>query len=158
EIRIAFPNFASGRFVAGRQKLDGVPDPAIGQHQWISARRRLRRRSKPVAVQRFVTKDARMLAGERAAARVRAVHARRESDDDKPRCRIAERWHRLAPVRRVIGGHGVEKLRKPRAASTRGVVWGGGAYFWHHQRLAGRVGIRKSCFAVRAAYFPMERS
>ena len=87
-----------------------------------------------------------MVAGERAAARVGAVHPRREPDDDEPRRRIAERRHRLAPVRRVVGRDGVEKLREPRAAPARRIVCGGGAYFWHHRSLGVRDRNQKKLF------------
>ena len=51
-------------------------------------------------MQRLVQQDARVVAGERAAARVGAVHAGREAHDHEARRRPPERRHRLAPVRR----------------------------------------------------------
>ena len=56
-----------------------------------SARARDRRRREAEVVQRLVEQDARVVAGERPAARVGAVHAGREPDDRRARAGVAER-------------------------------------------------------------------
>ena len=59
-----------------------------------------------------------MVARERSSSAVRAVHARRQSNNQETRFAVAERRHRFAVVIRVALVDVVEELREPRAGAA----------------------------------------
>ncbi len=62
-----------------------------------------------------------MIARERAAGAIRAVHSRRQPDDEQARLAVAEWRDRLAVVARVPFSHQIEKGGEARAAPASGV-------------------------------------
>ena len=81
EIAVAVADLGRRRLVVRRQAFHRVGDPAVDEREAVVARGRDRLRREAVRVQRLVQQDSRVVAGERPAARVGAVHARREPDD-----------------------------------------------------------------------------
>src|SRR5271157_3911615 len=53
-----------------------------------------------------------MVAGKRPSRSIRAMHARRETDDEQPRVGITEGRHRLAEVIGLLVMHPIEKSGK----------------------------------------------
>jgi hypothetical protein len=112
-----------------------------GQREAVVARHRDRRACVTEVVQRLVEQDAGEVAGEGAAGRVRAVHARREADDQERRADRPERRHRQAPVAGMLALDVVEERREARTAPARVVVIGrrlgqnGGFVHGAHRRI-----------------------
>ena len=115
-----------------------------------AGRDRLRREA--VRVQRRVQQDAGVIAGERPAARVRAVHPRREPDDHERGVGGAERRHRPAEVARIRRAHAIEERREPGAAAAVGVVGRRRGGFWQN------VGARHGAEAYHDRRTPPLRS
>ena len=122
---VARAHFLRRRLVGGRQAFDGVGDPAAGQPQPIAARFGDRPGCKAVRMQRRVEQDAGVVAGERTAARIGAMHARSQADDHESRGRLAERGHRPAPVGGMRGANVREERGQARTATAGLVVDGG---------------------------------
>ena len=128
EIAIALPDLRRQWLVRRWQALHRVGDARIDEAQAVIDRGRCGRRGIAKLEQRRIQQDASIVAGKRAPARVGAVHAGRQPDDDQPRGRIAKGRHRTAEVPRICFADFVKEAGEPRTAAAIGVViYGDGA-------------------------------
>ncbi len=132
EIVVAGAYLGRRRLVVRRQAFHRVRDPAGDEREAVVAPGRDRLRREAVRVQRRVQQDPGVIAGERPAAGVRAVHSRREPDDHERGVGGAERRHRSAEVARIRLVHAIEERREPRAAAAIGVVRRRRGGFWQN--------------------------
>ena len=122
QIVVAGADLGRHRLVVRRQALHRVRDPAGDEREAVVAPGRDRLRREAVGMQRRVQQDPGVIAGERPAAGVGAVHPRREPDDHERGVVGAERRHRPAEVARIRLAHAIEERREPCAAAAIGIV------------------------------------
>ncbi len=95
---IAGVHFGTNRLVVRRQALDGIRNPALRQYQFVIDGKRLLVRRKAEFVQALVQKYPGMISGKRPAGSIGPMHARRKTDNQKPRRRVPEWRHWPAMV------------------------------------------------------------
>ena len=138
EIAIAGADLGGQRLVSRRQTLDGVGDPAVDETQSVVACAGDWLRRESMRIQRLVEQDTGVIARERPARRIGAVHAGCQADDEQPRGRVAKGWHGSAPIIRMQESHLGQECIEPRTATTRRIVGCGSirnVAIWHNRPL-----------------------
>ena len=118
EIPVALPDLACLRFILRRKTFDGIGDAALHQFQVVIDGSRAFMVGKTELEKCSIQENARKIACKRSARPVRAVHSRRQPDDQKPGPGIAKSRHRPGMIIGVARFYLIQKSGQPGATAA----------------------------------------